>query len=372
LTSCEDFSLTKKITEQLCNINHSRYSISGPLCSRCLASLIIPLTSLSDAAFHSILFLGKGTMGTLISPYNCLAMLFSPKFQAPKELEFSSALIHLMRVVDSLFNTIFLTALAILDPDRADAWVSRKAGNSVRSALENLEKEKLNQDLRLLKLEAQGKETLLLQKNGEISSKTLEIGLLNEQNFNLRQQLAEKEMINDQFMQEIEAKNSTIKRLAINTDMGVQLLTDKFNLLQRARDLKNTCKELKERDNLNQTRLTELQAKLAEEENRLSAKEEDLQTLSCNLQQEKETNLKLKEELQKKIDDKSEEIETINQTIENLKNEKNQIEEAKNEAVAINTSLLEKLKEASKNILELTEKCAKCEEALLEKSFFEL
>ncbi|WP_042278920.1 hypothetical protein [Candidatus Protochlamydia sp. R18] len=124
LSNLENFSFTAYFTKQMANINHS--FVLGSVSSRIIGFVAIPFTSLADAFAHACLTTSKFAIGIVISPYNITASLFFPDKVASTDLELSSALIHLIRVIESVVTGILLPFVCLLNPERANQFMSQR------------------------------------------------------------------------------------------------------------------------------------------------------------------------------------------------------------------------------------------------------
>jgi hypothetical protein len=118
LSCIENFSITLKLTEALSDLNSTNYLILGNLNSRILGAVSIPFAALTDAVIHVSLSCGKMITGLVASPYNIVALRFFPKKSMPRDLEFSSAFIHLVRVVECIFTAAILPLACLINPSR--------------------------------------------------------------------------------------------------------------------------------------------------------------------------------------------------------------------------------------------------------------
>ncbi|WP_162180818.1 hypothetical protein [Candidatus Protochlamydia amoebophila] len=116
----------------MANVNHS--FVLGSVSSRIVGFVAIPFTSLADAFAHACLTTSKFATGIVISPYNITADLFFPDKAASTDLELSSALIHLIRVVESLVTGILLPFVCLLNPERANQFMSQRLPKNEKSA----------------------------------------------------------------------------------------------------------------------------------------------------------------------------------------------------------------------------------------------
>ncbi|WP_075883846.1 hypothetical protein [Candidatus Protochlamydia sp. W-9] len=132
LSNLENFSFTAYFTKQMANVNHS--FVLGSVSSRIVGFVAIPFTSLADAFAHACLTTSKFATGIVISPYNITADLFFPDKAASTDLELSSALIHLIRVVESLVTGILLPFVCLLNPERANQFMSQRLPKNEKSA----------------------------------------------------------------------------------------------------------------------------------------------------------------------------------------------------------------------------------------------
>jgi len=119
LTPLENFSLTAPLTAALHLLNHSeKHTVFGPVAARIGGAVSIPFVAIADTFIHAGLTVGKTLTGVFVSPYNCIAACTSlPK--APRDLELSSAMIHLMRTVESVFTVAIFPVVCLFNPDRA-------------------------------------------------------------------------------------------------------------------------------------------------------------------------------------------------------------------------------------------------------------
>ncbi|MBS4162825.1 Uncharacterized protein PRO82_000102 [Candidatus Protochlamydia amoebophila] len=132
LSNLENFSFTAYFTKQMANVNHS--FVLGSVSSRIVGFVAIPFTSLADAFAHACLTTSKFATGIVISPYNITANLFFPDKAVSTDLELSSALIHLIRVVESFVTGILLPFVCLLNPERANQFMSQRLPKNKKSA----------------------------------------------------------------------------------------------------------------------------------------------------------------------------------------------------------------------------------------------
>jgi len=117
MTKVENFSLTGLLTDELHKWSHNtEQPVLGQLGARGVGVIATPLASLIDTIVHLHIFVGKTLTGIFITPYNIVILQVNPKYAAPSDLELASALIHLTLTITSLFNTVILPLIILLDP----------------------------------------------------------------------------------------------------------------------------------------------------------------------------------------------------------------------------------------------------------------
>ncbi|MBA3604283.1 MAG: hypothetical protein H0W50_11765 [Parachlamydiaceae bacterium] len=153
----ERLNWTAQFTKTMEEINHSSHTILGPVSSRIAGFVVIPIASLIEAFAHAFLAGGKTLTGFVVSPYNCIANACFPKYSLSQNLEFSSALIHLILAIESIFTAALLPFACLLNPARADAWInSRSTIQELQYKIQELKEEQLktaNKDLDALREE---------------------------------------------------------------------------------------------------------------------------------------------------------------------------------------------------------------------------
>ena len=142
-TRLENFTVTGKLTEKMVQWNHSD-SIILQLGSRLVGFTFSLITSVIDAQFHSFVFVGKSLTGIVITPVN--AFLKNPNLE---EFELSSAFVHLIRAVQSLFQTAVLPFIILLDPEKAHALLPSN-GENVQNEINQQELKRLKDQNALL------------------------------------------------------------------------------------------------------------------------------------------------------------------------------------------------------------------------------
>lgn len=157
-TYLERFSCTSELLEKTQKWeNDPKHTTLGPLGARTVGVIATPFTSIIDAIVHSILCVGKATTGVFFSFYNkCIATHLNPKYRAPRDLELSSALIHLSRVVDNLARAVILPVLMLLDPTRAYLLSQESSGKNIQTLhgmINKNTKEKINLQAKIQNLQ---------------------------------------------------------------------------------------------------------------------------------------------------------------------------------------------------------------------------
>jgi hypothetical protein len=125
ITSLESLNQSAYFTQKCDDLNQSSY-ILGPITARVMGVVVIPFSALADVFSHGSLALLKGGIGLILLPYNCVAMAFFPEHSLPKDLELSSAMVHLMRTIDSLSIGVFLPFLVLLNPTKANQFLQTR------------------------------------------------------------------------------------------------------------------------------------------------------------------------------------------------------------------------------------------------------
>lgn len=129
LSSIENLSCTLKLTELIASVNQSNYLFIGTTIARISGAVAIPFSSLLDATAHTALCGGKIVTGILISPYNSVAMVFFPNWSAPKDLELSSAFIHLICTIECIVAAALLPFVCLVNPKKAHEFMNSRYAN---------------------------------------------------------------------------------------------------------------------------------------------------------------------------------------------------------------------------------------------------
>lgn len=198
-TCTERLDWTAQFTQKLEEMNQS-YTL-GAVSSRIAGFVCIPFVSLAEAVAHASLTVGKTCTGLVVSPWNCLANTCFPEKSLPQNLEFSSALIHLILAIECIVNAVLLPFVCLLYPSRADAWMnprSAKPQENVENKLENdvdvnNEIEQLQQEIKDLN------DKLIRAKNrshdrvgrreAQLQIANTDLGTLREENLKLAEKL---------------------------------------------------------------------------------------------------------------------------------------------------------------------------------------
>ncbi len=146
LTVLENFSLTAEVAKSMAQLNEAKYPILAVPSSRIIGLTILPLAGIADAFAHLSLGAGKLATGIIVSPYNTLAVTFFPSYAIAADFELSSALVHLIRVIQSLFDAVTLPFICLLNPARAHKMTSHRlppeASSEAGAPSENLERQR--------------------------------------------------------------------------------------------------------------------------------------------------------------------------------------------------------------------------------------
>lgn len=145
LTVLENFSFTAEVARSMAQLNEAKYPILAVPSSRIIGFVSIPFAGVADTFAHLFLATGKVATGVIISPYNTFAVTFCPRMAASVDLELSSALVHLMRVIQSLFDAVTLPFICLLNPARAHKMTSHRLPQQASSEAEgqpDLERER--------------------------------------------------------------------------------------------------------------------------------------------------------------------------------------------------------------------------------------
>ncbi|CUI17348.1 hypothetical protein PNK_1741 [Candidatus Protochlamydia naegleriophila] len=138
LSSLENFSCTLKVTEWLASVNQRNYLYAGSIVARVSGAVSIPFSSLIDASVHTALCGGKIVTGILIFPYNSVAVVCFPQWAASKDLELSSAFIHLICVIECVVTGALLPFVCLITPGRAHEFMnSRYVNQAFQNTAEN-------------------------------------------------------------------------------------------------------------------------------------------------------------------------------------------------------------------------------------------
>lgn len=137
LSKLENASLTAELTKSLYSwtLNEEHPGL-GNFGAKTIGFMTTPLTSLIGAIVHAYLFVGTAVTGLFISTYNMIARQIDTNYLAPTDLEFSSSLIHLSRVIGSLFEAVILPFIMLFDPERGYHLSQESAGSGIEQMIE--------------------------------------------------------------------------------------------------------------------------------------------------------------------------------------------------------------------------------------------
>lgn len=145
LTPWENYSITANVTKAMAQLNQpeeAKYLILTAPTSRIVGAVVIPFAALGDAFAHLTSAAGKIVTGIIISPYNTLAVVFFPDSAAAIDYEFSSALVHLIRTIQSLFDGVTLPFICLLNPARAHQYMQHRLGEVPTTTLSRAQLER--------------------------------------------------------------------------------------------------------------------------------------------------------------------------------------------------------------------------------------
>ncbi len=133
LTTWENYSITAGVTKTLAELNQpkeAKYLIITAPTARIAGVVLIPLAAIGDAFAHLTSATGKILTGVIVSPYNSLAVVFFPDGAISIDYELSSALVHVIRVIQSLFDGVVLPFICLLNPARAHQYMQHRLGEA--------------------------------------------------------------------------------------------------------------------------------------------------------------------------------------------------------------------------------------------------
>lgn len=368
LKKSENFSLTRDLTDGLSQINNSRYAIAGPICSRVLAFCTVPFVSLTDAAIHTGLCGGKALTGVFVTPYNCLAKAFYPQYAAPEGLELSSALIHLMRVVENVFNAAVLTVLCVLFPDRAHAWMNERQKGNFLNAMHS---DRLNLDIAAVRSQALTVQTRLEEKIIGLENIVRTYDLNTEKMKQRKIDLLNLEEKNNEFGDTLTGINQQMSALRVQINEAeiekARINQEKIELqsgLQAANQLlAETEQKLtsNKKESLNQqTKIRELEQNLTDTiywKNKIT----ETKDVYFNCLEKRDNQ---REKMEVEIKQLEYEIKDLREAVEKLKFKNSENEKARVELTALNRTLLDKIQTYS----ELDDTLTKEDTVILTKS----
>lgn len=297
LSGIENFSLTEKVTKGLCAINNSRFYILGAIGSRA-GMVLIPIAAIVDTLAHTAFFAIKAplvlTVGLL---YNTVARCFGEK-HVIKGLEISSALVHVVRVVESVAFGAFLPFVGLFDPARADA-LTRNYHHYLSKVVTELreEKKELGDKYNELQTEfddLEEKYSTILKQQKEPNETVKQA---QEKIQDLNRKLEENKKIQEKLQKEIDTNQKFI------SDLKNQLNQDSKNakkIEEILQEQNQEIKELEEKYNELQVEHNNLEREYDELQGKINEKDQTIDDLNNQLDKNwqgmKETHQQLREE----------------------------------------------------------------------------
>lgn len=249
LSRLENLSFTSKLTESLATLNQSKGLIVGELATRVGGFISIPFSGLADTVVHAGLTLGKMVTGSFVTPYNLTIAKIKPEWKINQEFELSSALIHLVRVVESVFTTVILPFICLLNPNRAHDFMNHRYGyDKLLNQLETSEAQIRTQAEALANAsqEIQTKEEKLIEITNQVDGYKTQMQTLKENLEEVKVELKAKEnnfiAVTDQYNKKIDELR---KQLMQQSENLKQAQLEKAEQSQQMEELKT---ELADRD----------------------------------------------------------------------------------------------------------------------------
>ncbi|MFQ5729966.1 MAG: hypothetical protein ACE5GN_06365 [Waddliaceae bacterium] len=302
LSKLEKGGVTCELTAKLHLWNHSKkHPTLGALGARVVGFISTPVTSAVDTVAHGLFFVGKTVTGVFVSPYNFMARKIQTKYEAPKDLEISSALVHLSRAVGSLFNVALLPFVMLMNPSRG-------------YALTNSPKE---------------------ESSEKIKEKEKKIAELEKKATTLEKDLAEKDKAISR-LTPLTSQNATV--IAKKQQLEQQLSNVNAELAQLKTQVEKTKQEHANELAQKQQELTDLQTKLAEAEKKAA----ELDAVRADLG----TNKTERDQLLQTIREKEAEIDFLKSQVSAKEKESLQVAAGKGKS-GRPPSLLEEIKLAA-------------------------
>lgn len=164
LARLENFSLVEKLTHKMVEWNHSAaHPKLGPIIASVVGCASVAFAALADVLVHAALSIGMGVVALSVMAFRCC-------FRIPLDIDLASPLIHLARMLHSIFNATVLPFLCLSDPDRAYLLAQLNEKEPQKQQLPN-KNEQLNA---LRQNEARLNESLKILKN-DVNKQELEI-----------------------------------------------------------------------------------------------------------------------------------------------------------------------------------------------------
>ncbi|WP_042281421.1 hypothetical protein [Candidatus Protochlamydia sp. R18] len=303
LTSFENFSLTAQTTAYLYSLNQESYlkAFGAKLAS----PVAIISASAVDVIVHATGFASKLILGGLTLPWNFVVTPFSASLSTSRSSGLASSLIHLNRLVESIFTAAILPFIYLINAESAYQFV--------RSRLENLSEKQnstLKNEITSLKNQISKQQQELNQKRVDLEAARRDLGSLTP-NLNALQKdirsLEEKKSQDEQALQQANQALQNLQREKASREAQAgDLELEKTTLLSKIAGIEASLKkaleqvEQERKDNASkENTIVDLQGQLTELKKQLSTlnrnhlKNEDKQSLQQanqalqNLQREK-------------------------------------------------------------------------------------
>ncbi|MCE2982983.1 MAG: hypothetical protein LW832_05400 [Parachlamydia sp.] len=315
LTDFERFTLTEPFLRSFSAFNNSSYAISGTLLSRIGGVAALPFVSLAEGFLHGTIFLGKSAIGLPFSVYNFYASSFRSKNDRVRvDLEFSSAFIHLIRTVESLFHAALLPILCAINPDKAHAFVNarnwpftlpewkiiRERDQVERFEL-NLRNERGEGEPGPLESEIQRLNDQIREKERKIvayeQDKQAHIGVLLELNRVIEQKdqkIREQDDSHELIAVELESAKKALKEQENSSRVEIELEQRKLQNLTDQEANRSVVADLQTELSSKESELSDVKVALADERQRLERLEIQHQLVNKYLSRYKSQNAELK------------------------------------------------------------------------------
>ncbi|WP_075883492.1 hypothetical protein [Candidatus Protochlamydia sp. W-9] len=374
LTSFENFNLTAQTTTYLYSLNQESYLKAFG------AKLVSPVAIISasavDVIVHATGFASKFILGGLTLPWNFVVTPFSASLSTSRSSGLASSLIHLNRLVESIFTAAILPFIYLINAESAYQFV--------RSRLENLS-EKQNSTLKdkitSLKNQLSKQQQELNQKKIDLEVARRDLGSLTP-NLNTLQKdirsLEEKKSQDEQALQQANQALQNLQREKASREAQAEdLELEKTTLLSKIAEIEASLKkaleqvEQERKDNASkENTIVDLQGQLTELNKQLSTLNRNHQE---HLDQEKEDLKNQLETLKRQLNEERQATLWANNKVieaeKKIEEEKNRLTEFSADALKmlkgkrlVNQRLIESKKELEQQIQSIKTELAAAEE----------